>query len=203
MTFSDRDARPQWPTGKQLGTVAHTIEIEQVALSQRGDLSRRRLVIVDKNRDLYLTPVQGAQELYKLHIMVDSVAWNQESDALCAVADGALLVWHYPEVVYMDRELLSATLTRQTGTDWGKTAEIVDFRATRVNVRRSDGAVICAWVTSSLPPLMPRGRCAAPTAPSSARGSRPTHPSSKSFARPPSGNPPFASAVTSRCVLSP
>ena len=83
-------------TGKQLGTVQHTIDIEQVALSQRGDLSKRRLVIVDKNRDLYLTPVQGAQELYKLHIMVDSVRWNDADNALAAVADGQVLAWHYP-----------------------------------------------------------------------------------------------------------
>ena len=31
--------------------------------------------------------MQGAQELHKLHIMVDSVAWNVETDALSAVAD--------------------------------------------------------------------------------------------------------------------
>ena len=142
-------------TGRQLGTVQHTIDIEQVALSQRGDLSKRRLVIIDKNRDLYLTPVQGAQELYKLHIMVDSVAWNDETDALAAVADGLLLVWFYPEVVYMDRELLSSTLSRQSGGDWGKTAEIVDFRNTRVQVRRSDGAIVCAWV-SPYPSILER-----------------------------------------------
>ena len=158
-------------TGKQLGTVAHTIEIEQVALSQRGDLSRRRLVIVDKNRDLYLTPVQGAQELYKLHIMVDTVAWNVESDALSAVADGHLLVWFYPEVVYMDRELLASTVSRQAA-DWGKTCEIVEFRERAC-------------------------RCAAPTARPSARGSRHTRPSLKSFAATPSGSPRFASAATS------
>ena len=133
-------------TGRQLGTVTHSIDIEQVALSQRGDLSRRRLVIVDKNRDLYLTPVQGAQELVKLHIMVDTVAWNAESDALAAVADGQLLVWAYPEVVYMDRDLLPATLAKQPA-DWGKTCEIIEFRETRVQVRRSDGAVVCAWVS--------------------------------------------------------
>jgi len=141
-------------TGKQLGTVQHSIDIEQVALSQRGDLSKRRLVLVDKNRDLYLTPVQGAQELHKLHIMVDSVAWNTENDALAAVADGQLLVWFYPEVVYMDRELLPLTLSKQSA-DWGKTAEIVEFRETRVQVRRSDGATVCAWV-SPYPSILER-----------------------------------------------
>ena len=141
-------------TGKQLGTVQHSIDVEQVALSQRGDLSRRRLVVVDKNRDLYLTPVQGAQELYKLHIMVDSVAWNTETDALAAVSDGQMLVWFYPEVVYMDRELLPLTLSKQSG-DWGKTAEIVEFRDTRTQVRRSDGSIVCA-VVSPYPSILER-----------------------------------------------
>jgi len=132
----------------------HSIDVEQVALSQRGDLAKRRLVLVDKNRDLYLTPVQGAQELHKLHIMVDSVAWNSENDSLAAVADGQLLVWFYSEVVYMDRELLPLTLSKQQG-EWGKTAEIVEFRDTRVQVRRSDGATVCAGV-SPYPSILER-----------------------------------------------
>ena len=103
-------------------------------------------------------PAQGAQELHKLHIMVDSVAWNTENDSLAAVADGQLLVWFYPEVVYMDRELLSSTLSKQAA-DWGKTAEIVEFRDTRVHVRRSDGATVCAWI-SPYPSIL-EGFCSA------------------------------------------
>jgi len=119
-------------TGKQLGTLQHSIEVEHIALSQVGDLSRRRLVLVDKNRDLYISPVQGAQELYKLHIMVDAMRWNDCNNSLAAVADGLLLVWYYPEVIYMDRDLLSSTISKQPAFDWGKTAEIVEFRDTRV-----------------------------------------------------------------------
>ena len=62
-------------------------------LSQSKTL--RRLALIDKNRDLYITPVQGSQELYKLHIMVDSVRWNDADNALAAVADGQALAWHY------------------------------------------------------------------------------------------------------------
>ncbi len=46
----------------------------------------------------------------------------------------------------MDRDLLSQTLSRQS-VDWGKTAEILDFRGTRVTVRRSDGALQCASIS--------------------------------------------------------
>mmetsp|Transcript_14239 Transcript_14239/g.37653 ORF Transcript_14239/g.37653 Transcript_14239/m.37653 type:complete len:260 (-) Transcript_14239:612-1391(-) len=134
-------------TGKQLGTLQHSIEVEHIALSQVGDLSRRRLVLVDKNRDLYISPVQGAQELYKLHIMVDAMRWNDCNNSLAAVADGLLLVWYYPEVIYMDRDLLSSTISKQPAFDWGKTAEIVEFRDTRVQIRRSDGALVSASVS--------------------------------------------------------
>ena len=78
--------------------------------------------------------------MHKLHTMVESMVWNEENNSLAAVADGHLVVWFYPEVVYMDRDLLSQTLSRQS-VDWGKTAEILDFRGTRVTVRRSDGAL--------------------------------------------------------------
>ena len=119
--------------------------MKQVALSQSKAL--RRLAVIDKNRDLYITPVQGSQELYKLHIMVDSVRWNDADNALAAVADGQVLVWHYPEVVYMDRDLLPQTISKQSPPDLGKTAEIIDFRNTRVQVRRSDGAVVTFCVS--------------------------------------------------------
>ena len=132
-------------TAKQLGSVQHTIDVEVVALSQSKGM--RRLALVDRNRDLYITPVQGAQELYKLHIMVDSVRWSDADNSLAAVADGQVYVWYYPEVVYMDRDLLPMTLSKQQSNDLGKTAEIVDFRTTRVQIRRSDGAVMTFCVS--------------------------------------------------------
>ena len=42
----------------------------------------------------------------------------------------------------MDRDLLPQTISKQSPPDLGKTAEILDFRHTRVQVRRSDGAVV-------------------------------------------------------------
>jgi len=124
-------------------------------VSQMGDLSKRRMVLVDKNRDLYITPVQGVQEFYKLHIMVDAVRWSDSNNSLSVVADGLLLVWFYPEVIYMDRDLLTSTISKQPAFDWGKTAEIIEFRDTRVQVRRSDGAVVSVSV-SPYPAILER-----------------------------------------------
>lgn len=127
-------------TGKQLGGLQHSIDVELIAMSQgKGP---RRLALVDKNRDMYHTPVTGTQELNKLQIMVDTVRWCEDNMSLAAVADGHLVVWYYPETVLIDRDLLPLTLMRQPAADLGKTAEILDYRGTRVTVRRSDGAVV-------------------------------------------------------------
>ena len=38
--------------------------------------------------------------------MVDCVAWNDSSDMLAALADGKLLTWLYPSVVFVDKDLV-------------------------------------------------------------------------------------------------
>ena len=85
--------------------------------------------------------------------MVDTMRWNDNNNSLAAVADGSCIVWYYPEVVYVDRDLLQSTISKQPvrspfrccvptrtdsssdlmqALDWGKTAEIIEFRDTRV-----------------------------------------------------------------------
>ena len=107
-------------TAKQTSTITRTIEVEAVALANEG---LRRLALIDKNRDLYLAH-RGRLELYKLHVMVDTIRWNDDNGSLYAVADSHLVVWHYPEVVYMDRELLPATTSKQDASAVGKTATV-------------------------------------------------------------------------------
>ena len=84
----------------------HSIDVEEVAMSQGGK-GPRRLALLDKNRDLYHTPVTGAQELNKLQTMVDTIRWCEDNSSLAAVADGHLVLWHYPE----------APLRRRISTD--------------------------------------------------------------------------------------
>lgn len=42
-------------------------------------------------------------------IQVASVKWNDYSEILVAIADGKLVVWYYPSVVFIDRDLLPKT----------------------------------------------------------------------------------------------
>ena len=65
-------------------------------------------MFIDRNRDLFITPVLKAAS-YKLATMVDSVQWNDTTDMLAAMIDQRLVVWYYPNVVYVDRDLLPVT----------------------------------------------------------------------------------------------
>ena len=38
--------------------------------------------------------------------MVDTISWNDQADILVALADGKLVTWYHPAVVYVDRDLL-------------------------------------------------------------------------------------------------
>ncbi|KAJ3086032.1 Intraflagellar transport protein 80 [Quaeritorhiza haematococci] len=115
---------------QQPGIIRHSVEVVEMALSQAsasggssntsasggsgsvaaaGGLSHRMLAVIDKNRDLWITPVLKPQ-FKKIGTMVDTFAWNAESDLIAAMVDGKFVVWYYPYAVFVDEDI--APLTR-------------------------------------------------------------------------------------------
>merc|ERR1719181_2640747 len=131
---------------------AAKLDIVQQALSQcaRG-VSERRLAYIDRNRDLYLCPVIPqpgmARRQFKLQTQVDTIAWNDKADMLCAIADGRFICWYYPNVASIDRDLLPLTTVTQDASEFGKVPHIVAFYGARATVRRADGALLTASVS--------------------------------------------------------
>lgn len=138
--------------GKPIGDpIVHNMEIMEVALNQYGSSLDRKLVFVDRNRDLYITPVKRP-EFFKLATMVDSVKWNDQTDMLVSMADGKFVVWYYPSIVYVDRDLLPYVKFVKEESELGKKSNIIDFYGTRCNIRRLNGAISTIAVSSY--PLM-------------------------------------------------
>mmetsp|Transcript_45447 Transcript_45447/g.72922 ORF Transcript_45447/g.72922 Transcript_45447/m.72922 type:complete len:761 (-) Transcript_45447:178-2460(-) len=138
--------------GKAVGDeVTHALEVTDVRLSQTGSTPDRKLVFIDRNRDLFITPVLKAAS-YKLATMVDSVQWNDTTDMLAAMIDQRLVVWYYPNVVYVDRDLLPVTKHVKDG-GFGKAPQLTYFNGARCTVRRIDGALISASVSAHVPLL--------------------------------------------------
>ncbi|KAI3354223.1 hypothetical protein L3Q82_018757 [Scortum barcoo] len=141
-------------TGKALSDgrpLTHKLEVVEVALDQCGPSTERKIALVDKNRDLYLTSVRhlGREpKICKIGSMVHSMAWNDGGNILCGVQDDQLTVWYYPSVVFTDKELLPKTLYIKDGSEFSRSPHILSYVGTKVTLRQGDGSL----VYSSVPP---------------------------------------------------
>ena len=49
-----------------------------------------------------------------------SAMWNDQTEILAAISDQKLLVWYYPNVVYVDKDMLESTTMKLDATSFGK-----------------------------------------------------------------------------------
>uniref|UniRef100_A0A673BIA5 Uncharacterized protein n=1 Tax=Sphaeramia orbicularis TaxID=375764 RepID=A0A673BIA5_9TELE len=142
-------------TGKALGDgkpLTHRLEVVEIALDQRGLSNERKIALIDKNRDLYLTSVRypGREpKICKIGSMVHSMAWNDSANILCGIQDNQFTVWYYPSAVFIDKELLPKTLYIKDGSEFSRSPHILNYVGTKVTLRQGDGSL----VYSSVPPF--------------------------------------------------
>ncbi|XP_019645032.1 PREDICTED: intraflagellar transport protein 80 homolog [Branchiostoma belcheri] len=140
-------------SGKPLGDgkpFVHKLEVMEVALDQCGPAPERRLALVDRNRDLYLAQVRatgGTRKVIKLGTMVHSMSWNDETNMLAALQDTKLVVYYFPNAVYVDKDILPKTVMEKDATEFGKNPQIVNFLGNHVIIRRADGSLVSTGVS--------------------------------------------------------
>jgi len=141
-------------TGRPMGQpLVHKLDIVRISLNQNGSGADRQVAILDKNKDLYLTRAMNADRTEKLGGMVDTYMWNDSTDMLIALIDEKLVVYIYPSVVFVDKDLLAKTLQTKPCNDAGKYAQIVAFYGSHCMIRKADGADL-AMVTTPYPALL-------------------------------------------------
>ncbi|XP_024390089.1 uncharacterized protein [Physcomitrium patens] len=133
-------------TGKLVGEVMrHSLDVVEIALNQLGILADQKLVLIDSNRDLFISSINRLA-LFKLASMVESIMWNEVADILVAVADRRLVVWYYPHAPTVDKDLLQyVKLTKDCNI--GKNARFLSFYGPQCTVQRADGASISTNVS--------------------------------------------------------
>uniref|UniRef100_T1J418 Uncharacterized protein n=1 Tax=Strigamia maritima TaxID=126957 RepID=T1J418_STRMM len=140
-------------TGKSLTEgkpYTHKIEVLDIKLDQCGSASERRLAFIDKNRDLYFLAIRtfGAGfRAEKLGVMVNSICWNDTTNMLAAVQEGKFSVWYYPNVLYVDKDLINKTVMEKDSSEFGKSPQIVSFVGNLISIRRMDGSLISTPVS--------------------------------------------------------
>merc|ERR1712113_787283 len=113
----------------------------------------RKIAILDKNKDLYLTKAMHSDRTEKLGAMVDTFMWNDTTDMLIALQDEKLVIYIYPTVCFVDKDLLPKTLQTKTCSDAGKYAQIIAFYGSHCIILKADGADL-AMVTMPYPQLL-------------------------------------------------
>mmetsp|Transcript_12103 Transcript_12103/g.27941 ORF Transcript_12103/g.27941 Transcript_12103/m.27941 type:complete len:770 (-) Transcript_12103:166-2475(-) len=135
-------------SGREVGEpVKHTMDVVFVSLNKYGGVGDRKLILIDRNRDLWVCPIgqaagSKAPQLVKLGTMVDSAMWNDETDILVAIMDGKFVVWYYPNVVFVDRDLVNDTRTIKDGSQYGTESQFVSFSGDHCCMRCSDGTLL-------------------------------------------------------------
>ncbi|XP_008424046.1 intraflagellar transport protein 80 homolog [Poecilia reticulata] len=135
-------------TGKPLSDgkpLTHKLEVLEVALDQCGPSSERKISLIDKNHDLYLTSVHhlGKEpKICKIGSMVHSMAWNDTANILCGIQDIQFTVWYYPSVVFADKELLPRTIYTKDGSEFSHAPHILSYVGTKVTLRQGDGSLV-------------------------------------------------------------
>ena len=123
--------------------ITHAMEVVQVTLSQWGNISDRFLAIIDKNQDVYMTTIRNARgsiTLKKLSTMVQCLQWNTQVNMLCGLRDSHLMVWFYPNALFVDNDILPQTQYERDCSEFGKNLSLVSYNDSTVSLRCADGS---------------------------------------------------------------
>jgi len=135
-------------TGRQLGQpAAQKTDIVRISLNQQGTGADQKIAILDKNKDLYLMKAMHTDRTEKLGAMVDTFMWNDQTDMLVALIDEKLVIFMYPAVLFVDKDLLPKTFVTKTCTDGGKYAQISAFFGSQCIIRKADGSDLAMFTT--------------------------------------------------------
>jgi intraflagellar transport protein 80 len=92
--------------GKPLNfSIDHSLDIIEINLNQTEQTTERKIAFIDVNRDLYLSPVHK-KDVAKISTICDSFIWHDQFDILSSISDNKLNTYYYPNVVYIDKDLI-------------------------------------------------------------------------------------------------
>ncbi|CAG2187543.1 IFT80 [Mytilus edulis] len=100
-----------------------------------------------------LESLWGERKTHKLGNMIQSLAWNDSANMLAAFADSKFTVWYYPNVVFVDRDLINRTVFSKDASEFGKNPQILQYTGNHVVIRRAEGSIV-STVTSPYPSIL-------------------------------------------------
>ncbi|KAI8909099.1 WD40-repeat-containing domain protein [Gorgonomyces haynaldii] len=142
-------------TGNKIGDgpIKHSQDITELSLNKTNSPVGRLLLLLDKNRDLYLGKMTKTS-FKKLANMVETCQWNDENDSIYTLVDGKSVIWYYPNAVFVDEDILPLTKVERDGYAFGRNAQCVSFEGTSCTLRKADGSLVSAGAISPVPGML-------------------------------------------------
>merc|ERR550534_2367552 len=72
--------------------------------------------------------------------MVQCLQWNTQVNMLCGLRDSHLMVWYYPNSLFVDSDILPHTLYERDCSEFGKNLSLVSYHDSTVSLRCADGS---------------------------------------------------------------
>ncbi|VDN53941.1 unnamed protein product [Dracunculus medinensis] len=127
------------------GKIVHSNDIVEIAIDQCGSADERKLAFIDTSCDCYIISVRSysaKNRIAKLGTMITKICFNDTSNILAGLQDNQLIIWTYPGVVFVDRDLLPKIIINKECRDFGRSQQIISFIGNHISIRRSDGCLV-------------------------------------------------------------
>uniref|UniRef100_A0A0N5A873 Intraflagellar transport protein 80 homolog n=1 Tax=Syphacia muris TaxID=451379 RepID=A0A0N5A873_9BILA len=130
------------------GDFKHSTDIIEITLEQHKTCMEQHLAFIDKTNSCYLLKISTygrTERLRKLGTTIIAIRFNDSTNMLSGLQEDRLIIWGYPVMAFVDKELLSKTIIERELENLGKSASLITYFGNHVSIRRSDAALIpCA-----------------------------------------------------------
>uniref|UniRef100_A0A5K3FIS6 WD_REPEATS_REGION domain-containing protein n=1 Tax=Mesocestoides corti TaxID=53468 RepID=A0A5K3FIS6_MESCO len=136
-------------SGKPVGDgkpITHSAHVISLGLNQKDSAVERRLAVLDRNKDLFLYQVRvygRNRVVIKLGARITAFMWSETQNFLTATQHEKLIVWYYPAISLIDKELIDLTKEEKDVLEGsGKYSTLNSFHKNQITIRRPEGTVV-------------------------------------------------------------
>lgn len=96
-------------------------------MNQLDQSLERKIAFLDVNRDLYLTTIHKAEKSVKIATICDSFQWHDKFDILVSISDNKLSTFFYPNVVFIDPDIVTLSTSVKEVPELGRLPQIIYY----------------------------------------------------------------------------
>jgi len=89
-----------------------------------------------------LTTIHKTEKNVKIATICDSFQWHDKFDILIAISDNKLSTFFYPNVVFIDPDIITLSTSVKEVPELGRLPQIIHYCETQVTIRRRDGGIV-------------------------------------------------------------